>query len=315
MKRRDFLKVGSASLAGSAFALSGLTMFTPKTAHAATHNVSLTAEGTYKTLVDGASVFVWQFNDANGTGPGALASGLMVTEGDTVNVTVTNNVDRSVRFSIDGVTMSTTSSVNPGSSRTYSFTAPGAGSYMYCDNANGEIGCAMGLAGPMVVMPATGTNNLYSGGPAFDRQYTMFMSELDDRLNAAIEAGGNYNMANYEPNYFFANGLGYPDLASDGDSLIAMNLGEDVGIRFINGGAITYPMHFHGYHVNVATRNRVVETSVIEKDTVQVELGACVDVILPVAQTGVYPLHTHYVPGVTANGSYSNGALIIMSAA
>jgi hypothetical protein len=74
-------------------------------------------------------------------------------------------------------------------------------------------------------------------------------------------------------------------------------------------------MHFHGYHVNVATRNRVVETSVIEKDTVQVEIGACVDVILPVVQTGVYPLHTHYVPGVTANGSYANGGLILMSAA
>jgi len=125
MKRRDFLKVGSAGVAGSAFALSGLTAFTPKTAQAATHDINLVAEGTYKTLVDGASVFVWQFNDTNGTGPGALASGLMVTEGDTVNVTVTNNVDRAIRFSIDGVTMSTTSKVNSGSSRTYSFTAPG----------------------------------------------------------------------------------------------------------------------------------------------------------------------------------------------
>ena len=41
------------------------------------------------------------------------------------------------------------------------------------------------------------------------------------------------------------------------------------------------------------------------------------DVILPVAQPGVYPLHTHFVPGVTANGVYLNpygGALIVMSA-
>lgn len=313
MKRRDFLKAGGAGLAGSAFAVSGLTMVAPKTAEAATINVDLTAEGAYKTLVDGASVFVWQFNQAGGTGPGAITSGLAVTEGDTVNVTVTNNVDRDIRFSISGVSMSSTSAVSPGNSRTYSFTAPAAGSYMYTDNVNGELGRAMGLAGPMVVMPASG-NNLYTGGPAFDRQYTLFMTELDDRVNSAVEAGGSYNMANYEPNYYFANGLGYPDTAADSDTLIAMNVGEDVAIRFINGGAVTYPMHFHGYHVNVATRNRVVETSVIEKDSVQVERDACVDVILPVAQAGAYPLHNHYVPGVTANGVYANGGLIIMSA-
>ena len=314
MKRRDFLKASGAGLAGSAFAVSGLTLFAPATAQAATLDVNLTAEGTYKTLVDGASVYVWQFDDANGTGPGALTSGLVVTEGDTVNVTVTNNLDRSIRFSIAGVSMSTTKSVSSGSSRTYSFTAPAAGSYMYTDNRNGELSRAMGLAGPMVVMPANSSNSLYSGGPAFNRQYTLFMSDLDDRLNAAVEAGGSYDMANYQPNYFFANGLSYPDTAGDGDTLIAMGVGEDVAIRFINGGAITYPMHFHGYHVNVATRNRVVETSIIEKDTVQVERDECVDVILPVAQSGAYPLHTHYVPGVTANGVYANGGLIIMSA-
>ena len=316
MKRREFLKAGGAGLAGTAvFALSGLTMLAPREAHAASVvNIDLTAEGTTKTLVDDVAVFVWQFNDAVGSGPGALTSGLLVQEGDMVNVTVTNQLDRNIRFSITGVSMSTTSPVDVGNTRTYSFTAPAAGSYMYTDDFNGELGRAMGLAGPMVVMPANGSNTLYNGGPGFDRQYTMFMSELDDRLNAAIKAGGNYDMDNYEPNYYFANGLSYPDTTADGDTLIAMNVGENVAVRFINGGAITYPMHFHGYHVNVATRNRVIETTAIEKDSVQVERDECVDVILPVAQAGMFPLHTHYVPGVTANGSYANGGLIIMSA-
>ena len=313
MKRRDFLK--SSVAVSAAFGFSGITALAPRNAQAATINTTLRAEGTYKTLVDNSSHFVWQFSDTSGaTGPGALASGLMVREGDTVNITIENNLDRSIRFSIEGVAMSSTRSVNSGASRTYSFTAPAAGSYMYTDNLNGELGRAMGLAGPMVVMPANGSNSLYNGGPAFDRQYTLFMSEMDDRLNAAIESGSSYNMANYEPNYFFANGLSYPDTKTDNDTLVSMYLSEDVGIRFINGGAITYPMHFHGYHVNVATRNRTVETRVIEKDSVQVERNECVDVILPVAQRGAYPLHTHYVPGVTANGSYANGGLIIMNA-
>jgi len=325
MKRREFLKASGAGLASTAvFGLSGLiTSCSSDSEDAPTVdagvnpgiiNIALTAEGTTRTLVDGASVFVWRFNDAVNNGPGALTSGLIVQEGDTVNVTVINMLDRSIRFSITGVSMSTTDPVGVGETLTYSFTAPAAGSYMYTDDLNGELGRAMGLAGPMVVMPADGSYTLYSGGPVFDRQYTLFMSELDDRLNAAIAAGGNYDMDDYEPNYFFANGLSFPDTTTGGDTKIDMDVGEDVAIRFINGGAITYPMHFHGYHVNVATRNRVIETTAIEKDSVQVERDDCVDVILPVAQTGMFPLHTHYVPGVTANGVYANGGLIIMSA-
>ncbi|MDH5736104.1 MAG: multicopper oxidase domain-containing protein, partial [Gammaproteobacteria bacterium] len=284
-------------------------------AQAATVNITLRAEGAYKTLIDGSSIFVWQFRDMNGiSGPGALTSALLVKEGDTVNVTIENRIDRPVKFDINGVTLSTTLSVNSGSNRIYSFTAPAAGSYMYTDSHNGELGRAMGLAGPMVVMPSSSNNRLYNNGPTFNRQYTLFMSELDDRLNTAIESGSTYNMDDYEPNYYFANGLSYPETTSRSDTLISMNLGENVAIRFINGGAITYPMHFHGYHVNVATRNRKIETRIIEKDTVQVNRNECVDVILPVVQRGAYPLHTHYVPGVTANGSYANGGLIIMSA-
>jgi FtsP/CotA-like multicopper oxidase with cupredoxin domain len=124
-------------------------------------------------------------------------------------------------------------------------------------------------------------------------------------------------MANYEPNYFFVNGLSYPHTAADGDPLVDMFVGERVAIRFVNTGLITNPMHFHGYHVDVATRNRIPETAVITKDTVLVNVSECVDVILPCNQPGAYPLHTHYVPGVTANGVYVNpygGALIVMSA-
>jgi len=314
MKRRTFL----AGLAGaSAFAASGLTLFVPRQAVAGTVSVSLSADGVYKTMIDGATLFTWQFTDANGSGPGNLASGLVVSEGDLVSVRLANNLDRPINFEIPGV-LEGTPSVAPGATRTYDFTAPPAGSYFYTDGINGEIGRAMGLAGPLVVMPADGSQRLASDGPAFDRQYTLVLSEFDDRLNAAIEAGGGYDMRNYEPNYFLVNGLSYPDTKSDGDTLVAMNVGEDVLIRFINAGCITNPQHFHGYHVKVAARNRTPVSDVIDKDTVLVNIGECVDVILPVVQAGAYPLHTHYVPGVTANGVYLNpygGALIVLSAA
>ena len=314
MKRRDFLKVSVTSAA--AFALSGLTFMAPRRAEASELDITLVAKSAFKTMIDGKEIHVWQFNDPAGTGPGELTSGLLVQEGDAVNVNIENNLYLPINFVIPGV-LEDSPAVLPGNSHTYSFTAPAAGSYMYCDDFNGETGRAMGLSGPLVVMPKDSSNSLYSGGPAFDRQYTLVLNELDDRLNEAVYNGQPYDMADYEPNYFFVNGLSYPETAKDEDTLVAMGLGEDVAIRFINTGLIISPQHFHGYHVNVACRNGIPETTVIEKDTVAIDPGECVDVILPVTQPGIFPLHNHFVPGVTANGIYLNpygGALIVMNA-
>jgi len=315
MKRRDFLRAGLTGAA--AFALSGLTFMVPRrTAAAAVIDVTLVAESDFKAMIDGTDIYVWQFRDPDGSGPGELTSGLLVIEGDTVNITVANNLNLPINFVIPGA-LEDSPAVLPGKSRIYSFTAPAAGSYMYYDDFNGKTGRAMGLSGPMVVMPADGSDKLYSSGPTFARQYTLVLNELDDRLNQAVYNGQPYDFADYEPNYFFVNGLSYPETSEDDDTRVVMSVGENVAIRFINTGLIISSQHFHGYHVDVASRNRVPEITVIEKDSVAVEVGECVDVILPVAQAGVYPLHTHFVPGVTANGVYVNpygGALIVMHA-
>jgi FtsP/CotA-like multicopper oxidase with cupredoxin domain len=316
MKRREFLKKGVGGT--MAFALSGLIV-TSESAQAAgnTFNYDFTAEGVDKTLINGNNIFTWALNDNAGpSGPGALGSGIIVTEGDTVNVTVTNNLDRNINFVVQGVTGSTPA-VTPSNSRTYSFVAPSAGTYMYTDDVNGFIGKAMGLAGPLIVMPADGSQALTGPSDTFDQQYTMFMSDMDDRLNAAVAAGGTYNISDYEPNYYFANGLIFPDTKYDDETFMTMSVGDDVAVRFVNGGVIEYPMHFHGYHVHHKTTNRIAITDVGEKDTVLVRPNQTADVILPVIQSGIYPLHTHYVPGVTANGVYANpygGGLILMSA-
>jgi FtsP/CotA-like multicopper oxidase with cupredoxin domain len=316
MKRREFLRKGAGST--MAFALSGLIV-APTNSQAAgnTFNYDFTADGANKTLIDGANIFTWGFNDTAGaSGPSGLGSGIIVTEGDTVNVTISNNLDRNINFVVQGVT-GNTQAVAPGATRTYSFTAPQAGTYMYTDDVNGFIGKAMGLSGPMIVMPADGSQALTGNNDNFVKQYTMFMSDMDDRLNAAVAAGGTYNITDYEPNYYFANGLIYPDTTYDDQTFITMNLGDDIAIRFVNAGVIEYPMHFHGYHVHHKATNRAAITDVGEKDTVLVRPNQTADVILPVIQTGIYPLHTHYVPGVTANGVYTNpygGGLILMVA-
>lgn len=321
MQRREFIKKGAG---GMAFALSGLiatqaqaTGTTTTTTEPTTVAFNLTADGAYRTLIDGANIFAWSLNDTAGlSGPGALGSGMVVKEGEVVNVTLTNNLDRAINFVVQGITAATPS-IAPGATRTYSFTAPAAGTYMYTDDVNGFIGKAMGLFGPLVVMPSDGSQALTSGGRSFVKQYTMVLSDMDDRLNAAIASGGSYALTDYEPNYYFVNGLIYPDTAYDDQTFITMNLGDDIAVRFVNASAIEYPMHFHGYHVDHITTNRAPITDIVHKDTVLVRPNQTVDVIMPVTQTGIFPLHTHYVPGVSANGVYSNpygGGLILMIA-
>jgi FtsP/CotA-like multicopper oxidase with cupredoxin domain len=314
MNRRAFVK--NVAVTAGFFGFSGLTTFIPRRSLASNVTISLAAEASSKTMVDGTELTVWQFRDLHGFGPGQLGAGIVIREGEPVDITLSNDLDHDVDLRIPGV-LSDGPSIAPGSSHSYTFTAPPAGTYLFHDGINGDLGRAMGLAGPMIVIPAEGENYLYTDGPTFDRQYTLVLHELDDRVNRAVASGGDFDMADYEPNYFFVNGLSYPNTTADDETLIAMKVGERVALRFVNAGLITNPMHFHGYHVEVATRNRQVETAVIDKDTVLVDVDECVDVILPCNQPGAYPLHTHYVPGVTSNGVYVNpygGALLVMSA-
>lgn len=309
MKRREFLK--ASALGAAAFSASGLIKPFTRQSQAATVTYNLTAETISKTLVDGTTIAIWQFTGIGG--PGSLGSGLVVLQGDTVIVNVLNNLDRAINFAIPGI-IENTPTVAPGATMTYQFIANNSGSYFYCDTSQGELGHAMGLCGPLVVLPADGSNTLYPGGTLFDAQYTLVLQELDTRLNTAITTGLPYNMDNYEPNYFFVNGFSYPDTTTDPETAISMTVGQNIAVRIINPGLIYNPLHFHGYHVKVATRNRQIETQVIDKDTVSVAPHECVEILLPVAQAGVYPLHSHFLPAVTANGVYANGALMLMTA-
>ena len=311
--RRNLLKAGLSGFAY--FSVAGLTVI-PSRSKAATLNYNFVAESYNKTMVDGVVLEAWRFRDVAGSGPGALDAGIIALEGDIININLTNSLSQTINFSIPGFTNSPTS-IATGANATISFTAPTAGSYLFRDDFSGEVGAGLGLTGPMVIMPTNGAQQLYMGGTTFDRQYTIVLSDFDDRLNTTTASAQAYDMANFEPNYFFANGLSYPDTSSDAETRVVMNVGEEVAIRFVNSGLLAHSMHFHGYHVKVISRDRVLETQVIDKDTILVRPGECVDVMLSVVQAGVFPLHTHYIPAVTANGVYVNpygGALMILDA-
>jgi len=313
MDRRQFLKAGVSSAAG--FTLSGLTLSSwPRRVRAEPVHYEFVAEQVTKSLVDGAQVVVWQFSDVatpiSNSGPGQLASSILVRAGDDVSITLHNNLDRSVDFSIPGIFASW--ACPSGETREYKFTAPAPGTYLYCDSRNVPLSRAMGLTGPLIVQPRLSDPSFAEQSIA--REYTLFFNEIDSRVNVAIAQDVAPNLAEYQPNYFFVNGLSFPDTVENADTYLDMQLGSHVGIRMINGGLIYYPVHFHGYHVNVLRRNRQTEQQIIEKDTIMLVSGECTDLLLNVNQVGRYLIHTHYLPGTTANGIYGKGGIVMMNA-
>ncbi len=180
MKRRDFLKFGTAGLAvvavggmaewpsfwgGSRAFASGLG------GHLELDMVDALAE-----MVDGIEVPMWAFKLKGNHGslgdariPGPV---LVALEGDQIELHLTNSIATGGAhgFAIPGVSLRVDGNqvsqiaVPRGDEVHVEFTAPAAGTYMYLDPLNAPVNRAMGLHGALVVLPnPVGNNTPYSG--------------------------------------------------------------------------------------------------------------------------------------------------------
>lgn len=152
----------------------------------ATHTISMTAE----TLPNGQSAYKMVSHDIDGSPSGTSYSDLatipgptlVVNSGDTVTVTLENNIDaKSVGFQVPGLSNSN-AKASTGASKTFTFTAGDAGTYLY-QNKDDAL---LGLYGAIIVNPASGsigkyvaegTGNLIAvGSPEdLDKEYVLFM--------------------------------------------------------------------------------------------------------------------------------------------
>ncbi len=225
-------------LAGTAQAAApGITQ---ATASASTSRFNLTAQAAYISQPDGMSLYSWGYGCAAGTQtfvPSTIAGAncstmqipgptLVVTEGDTVTVTLTNNLpaaagNTSILFSgfnvqaSGGVAGLLTQEAPVGNSVTYTFTASAPGTHSYYSGTQGDLQVEMGLYGAVIVLPATIPANC-SGGSAgtsndqaksangesdfrlakaafdhpstcYDREYLFQFSEMDPAIHRAAE--------------------------------------------------------------------------------------------------------------------------------
>jgi FtsP/CotA-like multicopper oxidase with cupredoxin domain len=312
MRRREFIGYGMMGAAA------GATM-PMSSAEGATVPIALSIEPADVEMIDGTSVFMLIFY-ATLNGVRTPRPVLRARQGDTINLSVTNNSAITCGFSLRGVSASSISSIAPGQTRTVTFTAPRSGSYLYLDPTNAPVNRLVGLHGAFIVGPANGTTVLGAPCPysrtaqtaevreVFDtlgkpggrfpgrtwkpndaeRDKVWLFSQVDPVWNNALAAGLSFSASAYPfvPRYFTINGFSGIDSSHDHNTQIKGYVGQPTMIRVINGGWATHSAHIHGNHVLMvggSNANGVFScyNNIHEVDVWAVGAMACRDVLLP----------------------------------
>ena len=170
----------------------------------------------------------------------------------------------------------------------YMFKANRTGSSMYHCHQEADIHVQMGMYGALVVYNSSDAARV--GGPGsnkggtqwgwcYNKETVMLLSEMDTRQHGSEEVSGPYNPVDYKPQYWFINGLSFPNTIHVGlpgatgwqdwiashpgyDPYIvgsvsrtqtssAVPKGDKVLLRVVNMGYEVQPMHMHGFHAKI----------------------------------------------------------------
>jgi FtsP/CotA-like multicopper oxidase with cupredoxin domain len=264
-------------------------------------NFSLVATEGHISTAEGASVYVWSLANANGTTgfqyPGPT---LIVNQGDSVSITLSNHLPFPVSLVFPGQGAVATSGGTPGvltseaaamtGTVTYTFTAGRPGTYLYNSGTRQDLQIEMGMVGAILVRPtgfvkttkstwkAYGTTD-----SAFDQEYLFLLTEMDPNIHDDVEhqrhafnGVGTFNpsvdTAAHFANYWLINGRTAPDTmmmpgskalpAQPYDAFPMMHPGQNLLMRMVGGGRDPHPFHNHANHARVLARNgRLLQSS------------------------------------------------------
>jgi FtsP/CotA-like multicopper oxidase with cupredoxin domain len=303
LSRRELLRYGGAGTMALALSSAGVILAPARSAHAAgivdltpwlTSDIELFFNDGIKTMIDGVPVYSLGYGFRSG--PVDDAAGLHTPgpviwthEGEQVTLRLTNNLSRDHSFVIDGIVDET---IGSGQTKTVSFPAPGAGTYLYQDGVNRPVNRVLGLQGTMIVMPADGSMRLHPQLSAthwtFHAQWVWQLNEIDPAFNAKAQAGMTIRpeefVNGFVPRYFTINGrmgsiASHEETAPD--TAVHAHIGEPQLIRIVNGGLATHSPHIHGNHVYVLAHNARLLDNIPWKDAVMMMPEDRKDVILP----------------------------------
>ena len=210
--------------------MAAMALLLTATAHAAAPGITgptfnLTAQPAYISQPDGSMVYSWGYGCSiapSGFLPAAISGAtcptmqvpgptLIVTQGQTVTVNLTNNLptaagNTSILFPNFNVTTGSgvagllTQEAVPGGTVTYTFTALTPGTRAYYSGTQGDLQVEMGLYGAIIVLPSTTPTNCTSGLAAQNRTAQAHWSESNYTL---ARAAYNHPQACYDREYLF----------------------------------------------------------------------------------------------------------------
>ena len=233
----------------------------------------LAAKQTPWEVTPGVTVGAWAYN---GMVPGPQ---IRVREGDRVRVVLRNDLPESTSIHFhglevpnnqDGVPFMTQPPIKPGESYTYEFTAPNPGSHMYHSHHNSTKQVSLGLLGAFIIEPKNRANE-----PHYDLDHVLI---LNDGL-------GGYTL----------NGKGFPATEP-----IVAKRGQTLRVRFMNEGMMIHPMHLHGMHMTVITKDGWPLPAPYRCDTLNIAPGERWDVLVKCTNPGTWAFHCHILPHAEA---------------
>ena len=231
----------------------------------------LTAKKIQWETAPGQMVEAWAYNDQV---PGPQ---IRVREGDQVKVILHNKLEQSTAIHfhglelpnhVDGVPFITQPPVKPGETHTYEFTIPEGnhGSHMYHSHHNSTTQVGLGLLGAFIVVPRNPS--------AIERADVDYTLVLNDGAHG-----------------YTLNGKSFPATEP-----ISVKRGQKLRIRFMNEGMMIHPMHLHGMHMTVITKDGWPVPAPWRCDTLNIAPGERWDVIVACKNPGVWAFHCHILP-------------------
>lgn len=247
---------GGTNVGGGAATATGRTFSVLATNTAA---VSVTQMGSV-TMADGQQVRVWSFS---GDGSGFNGDRVMpapvieAVEGQQVALTLNSMMAHTIHphgldvdTANDGVPVTSgyvgrsmmgfgrvQGQTSLGTSYTYRFIAPQAGTYMYHCHVDAVLHYEMGMVGAFIVRPPDGSlNQAWANGPQFDKEYIWQLHTLDTGWRTSRISGPE--TVRYRPDYFMINGRDGAALQTDPTVAVQAAAGSVVLIRAINVGTI-----------------------------------------------------------------------------
>ncbi len=258
----------------------------------------------------------------NGTVPGPT---IRVTEGDTVKVTLKNELEQETTIhwhglhlpnKMDGVPPFSQAPIKLGETFTYEFVASHAGTFMYHPHINSVEQIDNGLYGLLIIDPQQPDQ------PKFDKEFTMLLGAWNLPSGGETPAGGQHQMPggqtmpgaqmggmNMNYNWFTINGKAFPATPE-----WVVKQGDVVRVRLANISNLAHPMHLHGHDFKVVAKDGepIPPERQQTMNTLSVDAGETYDIVFIANNPGTWVFHCHELHHTENDGVEPGGLMQVI---